>query len=83
MVVRHDLQHNQMQLELVSREMRDIHQWFSEVHQQKHVFYQQFLLKSTDLTGQLKTHFQRKMDNIQKYMVALTEQTQLQVADME
>ena len=83
MVIRHDIQQAQMQLELVLREMREIHQWFSEVHQQKHEFYQQFLQHSKDLTGNLTCHFQRKMQNIQKYMVAMTEQAQLQVGDLK
>lgn len=83
LVMRHDIQQAQHQLDLVNREMREIHQWFAEVHQQKHVFYQQFLQRSADLTGNLSSHFQRKMENIQKYMQAMTEQAQLQVKDLQ
>jgi len=83
LVMRHDIQQAQYQLDLVNKEMREIHQWFAEVHQQKQVFYQQFLQRSADLTGNLSTHFQRKMENIQKYMQAMVEQTQLQVNDVK
>lgn len=83
MVVRHDIQQAQYQLDLVNKEMREIHQWFVEVHQQKQIFYQQFLQRSADLTGNLSTHFQRKVENIQKYMRTMIEQTQLQVDDVK
>lgn len=82
-VMQHDIAQAQAQLALVNREIRDIHQWFAEVHQQKHVFYQQFLKRSTDLTGNLSTHFQRKIENIQKYMRSMSEHAQLQVSDVK
>lgn len=74
LAVRHDIEQAQFQFDLIDKEIREIHQWFSEVQHQKQVFYEQFLKKSTDLTGNLTAHFQQKMLNIQKYVNEMTQQ---------
>ncbi len=82
-VIRREIEHSQYQLGLVNTEMREIQQWFSEVHQEKHVFYQQCLQSSADVSGHLTSHFQRKMENIQKYMRAMHDQAQLTPEDLK
>ncbi len=70
-IVKKEIAEAQARLQSVNVEMAEIHQWFQEIHTQRQVFYQQFLQNSTDVTGDMKTHFQRKLDNIQRYMQAI------------
>jgi len=80
--VKKEIQDSQYQLNLVNTEIKEIHQWFQEVHAQKQAFYEQFLKQSSDISGKLTSHFQRKMGNIQKYIGAMQEQAQLTVKDI-
>lgn len=64
----------QHQLNLVNTEIREIFTWFREVNQAKAQFYEQFLKKSSDMSGNMTTHFQRKMANIEKYMTSMNQQ---------
>lgn len=82
-VVQREIAKSQHHLGLVNTEIREINQWFSEVHQQKYAFYQQFLQNSANVTGEMTSHFQRKMENIQKYMRAMHEQSQLHADDLK
>jgi len=65
----------QHQLNLVNQEIREINTWFQEMNQAKAQFYEQFLKKSSDMSGNMTTHFQRKMSNIEKYMTSMDQQT--------
>jgi hypothetical protein len=82
MTMKKEIAATQYQLNLVNTEIREIHQWFQEVHAQKQQFYEQFLKKSNDISGNLTSHFQRKTDNIKKYIASMQEQAQLQVGDV-
>ena len=68
LVVKKEIESAQHQLNLVNNEIREINQWFQEMNAQRQSFYEQFLQKSHDVSGDLKNHFQKKMENIQKYI---------------
>lgn len=67
-VVEREIADIQQKLKLVTLELREIHEWFESVHAQKQEFYQQFLKDSRDVTGNLTSHFTRKLKHIQKYV---------------
>jgi hypothetical protein len=68
LVIQKAIKDAQYHYTLVEQEMREIHQWFCEVNQQKQAFYEEFLKQSSDLTGDITAHFSLKLQNIQKYM---------------
>jgi len=78
MVMDKDIKLAQHQLTSVNTEIREIHQWFQEVSVQKQQYYEQLLKKSNDISGNLTSHFQRKTENIKKYIIAMQEQAQNQ-----
>jgi hypothetical protein len=81
-VIHGEIEKSQYQLNLVNAEIQEIQQWFHEVHVQKQIFYTEFLKNSTDISGELSSHFQRKVDNIQKYMQAMHDTSQLKPQDL-
>jgi gas vesicle protein len=82
MVIKKEIEQSQYQLNLVNTEIREIHQWFQELHAQKQSFYEQIVKKSTDMSGNITSHFQRKSDNIKKYIAAMQEQAQIHIKDV-
>lgn len=70
-----NLMASQQKLKLVTGEMKRIHQWFNEVYQEKKQVYQQLLKEAVDLDGTLEHHFREKMNNIQKYIQSMAEQS--------
>jgi hypothetical protein len=81
-VSKRELQAIQKHLQLVNTEIREIQQWFAEAHAMKEAFYQQYLQKSVDVTGNLTDHFQRKLERIQHYNEAMQEQAKLSDKDL-
>lgn len=77
-----ELQAIQKHLHLVNTEIREIRQWFSEANVMKEAFYQQYLQKSVDVTGNLTSHFQRKLERIQRYNQVMEEQAKLTDKDL-
>jgi len=78
LALKREIEQTQHQLKLVNCEIRDISQWFKEIHAQQHILYQQLLKKSSDMTGNLSQHFQRKMENIQRYMEDMQNQARVE-----
>lgn len=68
LAVQREIEQTQYQLSLVNKEMREILTWFNEVMEQKRVFYKEFVSGSSDMSGNLTSHFQKKLENIQQYM---------------
>lgn len=63
-----EIKTSQDQLQLVVAEICQISQWFNEEEAQKIHFYKQLEQESVDISGNLKHHFQQKINNIKLYL---------------
>jgi len=68
MTMKRDIEGIQYRLNLVNTELKEIQQWFVEMNAQKQSFYEQLLHKSHDISGDLRDHFTKKMENIKNYV---------------
>lgn len=64
----------QQQLRSVADEMRDIFEWFRTVLSERDRVYTEVAKKTIDPSNQVKSHFQRKLDNIQEYIRVMQQQ---------
>lgn len=75
-VLKREIQSSQYQLNLVNGEIKQINHWFQEVYAERRSFYQSVLENSSDITGELTKHFERKMKNIEEYNRSMNEHSQ-------
>lgn len=68
LVIETEIKSMQSDLDLVNKEMREINQWFHEVHAARQAYYQELQSNLSDISGNVKDHFQRKCENLNAYI---------------
>lgn len=63
-----ELEKYQQMLQLVLNTMEDYQHQFVRIQSEKQSFYKQYRSNLIDITGNLYTHFDKKLENIHKYM---------------
>jgi hypothetical protein len=67
-MIKQDVVSAQDKLASINVEMRELKAWFQEIHQEKKVLYERIRSNMVDVSGNMATHFEEKMRNIDEYM---------------
>ncbi len=69
--IERNINHLKQQIELTVAEMKQIYQWFIEVHAQKETLYNDVASNFVDFSGELYNHFSNKLNNMKQYMLQM------------
>ena len=76
-VMKEEISKSQEHLRLIFIEMKELQVWFQEMHEIKKHFYEKLSGRVVDVSGNLVCHFTKKMENIDRYVKELHEESEM------
>jgi hypothetical protein len=76
-IMKEDISKSQEHLKLLFIEMKELQVWFQEIHEIKKNFYEKLSGRVVDVSGNLVCHFTKKMENIDRYVRELHEESEM------
>lgn len=66
-----DLQETRHKIDLMSQEMRGIHQWLTEMYRERKAMYDSIMQHAVDVNGGLVTHFRTKNQSLERHLAEM------------